>query len=136
MAESEVVKKRKVLVVDDEGGIREPLVHFLESVKSFDVIAWAVNGEDAIRLVETELSFGGFDLIITDVNMPILSGLELVKEIRTNYNEYQRFIVMSGGFSEKDKGILARFGLSDYALAKPFSKDQLLVMITKVLSEG
>ncbi|PJE59140.1 MAG: hypothetical protein COU83_00345, partial [Candidatus Portnoybacteria bacterium CG10_big_fil_rev_8_21_14_0_10_40_22] len=62
-----MVKQMKVLVVDDDRVARETLIHILESVDRFDVIAWAKNGEDAI---ESLAAFaGGFDLIITDINM-------------------------------------------------------------------
>ncbi|PIU75451.1 MAG: hypothetical protein COS76_00755 [Candidatus Portnoybacteria bacterium CG06_land_8_20_14_3_00_39_12] len=128
-----MVKQMKVLVVDDDRVARETLIHILESVDRFDVIAWAKNGEDAI---ESLAAFaGGFDLIITDINMPIMGGLQLIKEVRANYNSCQKFIVVSGGLSQKDRGVLAEFDLSGHILAKPYNIDRLIVMIDKVLSE-
>jgi CheY-like chemotaxis protein len=69
-------KKMSVLVVDDDESIRELCRKALTN-HDLDVTA-AENGEDALKKIQRRM----FDIVLTDLSLPIVSGLELLKEIR------------------------------------------------------
>lgn len=84
---------KRILVVDDEAGIRNLLFDVLSS-EGFNVTL-AKDGQDSLD----QLKKGRFDLLITDINMPRLDGIELLKRMK-KAGRRERVIVMSGS-SEK-----------------------------------
>ena len=119
----------KILIAEDERDIRE-LISFTLEYESYDVIVTA-NGEDALEMVYKERP----DLILLDVRMPRMDGYEvcrrIVKDVMIQHIPVA-FISAKGQQSEVDEGMGA--GAVDYLL-KPFSRDQLLGMVAKLLSE-
>jgi len=112
--------QEKILVIDDEKGIRETLTEIL-SLVGYDVIT-ATNGLDGIKFAETQFP----DLIICDIMMPGIDGYEVAKRVRDNSDMVAvPFLFLSAKASNKDfrKGLGA--GADDY-LVKPFGSKELV----------
>lgn len=112
-----VLLKPKVLLVDDEAGLRELARVYLEN-SGFDVIE-ASNGLEA----EAELNNGAFDLIILDIMMPKLDGLTLCRRIRSSYHDLPILLLTAKG-EEVDRLLGFEYGADDYVV-KPFSPREL-----------
>ena len=119
----------KILIAEDERDIRE-LISFTLEYEGYDVIVTA-NGEDALEMVYKERP----DLVLLDVRMPRMDGYEVCRRIVNDVTIQHipvAFISAKGQQSEIDEGMDA--GAVDYLL-KPFSRDQLLGMVVRLLSE-
>ena len=119
----------KILIAEDERDIRE-LISFTLEYEDYDVIVTA-NGEDALEMVYKERP----DLVLLDVRMPRMDGYEVCRRIVNDVTIQHipvAFISAKGQQSEIDEGLSA--GAVDYLL-KPFSRDQLLGMVARLLSE-
>lgn len=117
-----------ILVVDDSNAMRSLLVSTIEQLGSFRIVQ-AANGFEALRLLPREK----IDLILTDINMPEINGLELLSFVRNNpiYRAVPVIIISTEG-SKKDieKGI--SLGANDY-LVKPFAPERLLELVKSLL---
>jgi DNA-binding NtrC family response regulator len=114
----------KILVVDDEEIIRESLSYVLK--KEGYVVEEAVNGKEAYSKIKEET----FDLVISDLEMPVMKGTELLEEVK-KLNIKTSVIVITA-FGSLDTAIKAlRSGASDYIL-KPVEFDELLVKIRRL----
>lgn len=112
-------KIKKILVVDDESAIREVVREYL-TMMDFEV-GLAENGHEALkRLHDNE-----FDLVITDLMMPKMSGIEMIHTIRKTM-ENQPVILLSG--SDID-GMTVSNDAFTKLLKKPFSFDELMKTI-------
>jgi len=113
----------KILYAEDEADIRVLLTSLLSSyVKA---VVPVQNGQEAIEMLEKE----SFDIVITDINMPILNGLELCEIAKNSFPDLP-FIITSA-YSEVDMLLKAiDLGVSQYVL-KPVKKDKLLKAISK-----
>lgn len=119
----------KILIAEDERDIRE-LISFTLEYEGYDVIVTA-NGEDALEMVYKERP----DLVLLDVRMPRMDGYEVCRRIVNDVTIQHipvAFISAKGQQSEIDEGMGA--GAVEYLL-KPFSRDQLLGMVVRLLSE-
>lgn len=114
----------KILIVDDEKSIRNLVRSYLES-DSYSVLE-ADNGEKAVRLVREQTP----DLVVLDVGMPVLDGIEALREIRTFSDVY--VVMLTARAEELDKLIGLSVGADDY-LTKPFSPRELVARIKAVL---
>ncbi|MBN1627060.1 MAG: response regulator [Deltaproteobacteria bacterium] len=103
----------KVLVVDDEEDIRVLLSTFLITA-GYDVVT-AKDGEEGIRLFDQS----GFDIVITDLAMPLYDGNEVARYIRNNVRRIP-VIGISGTPEDMDRDIF------DIVLEKPFSLEELI----------
>lgn len=112
----------KVLIVDDEPFIRQGLKILINwNQYGFEVAGEAANGKEAVELMKSNV----FDLVITDIKMPQMDGLELIEYTREHLSGKVGFIILSG-FYEFDYAKKAiRFGVVDYVL-KPIQKDELV----------
>jgi len=120
--------ENRVLVVDDERDIRDFLFKALTRIAGFQVDL-AENGEEALKKIEKEK----FDLVLTDLKMPSVDGLQLITEISRSKPEI--LTVLMTGHGSIDSAIEAmKRGASDY-LTKPLNIDELIVRLRKVLSE-
>lgn len=117
-------KRSKVLVIDDEDQIRRALKSIL-SVRHYEVIL-ASNGEEGLDLAIDNSP----DLIVLDLSLPDMSGMEVCKELRTWYNG--PILVLSVRSGDTDKINALDFGADDY-LTKPFSAGELLARIRALL---
>lgn len=122
------VTPKTVLIVDDSRAMRSMLVSTIESINHYHVVE-ASTGFEALRLLPRER----VDLILTDINMPDINGLELLSYLRNNPN-YQDIpvIIISTEGSQKDidKGKL--LGANDYVV-KPFDPVRLQALIKQYL---
>lgn len=122
----------RVLIVDDSAATRAFVTSILEAIDGCAVTATA-NGFEALKV----LPRGEFDLIITDINMPDINGLELIHFIKKipDYQEVPLFIISTeGGERDREKGL--SLGANEY-LVKPFSPDDLETLVRKYLqAEG
>lgn len=109
--------KPKVLLVDDEAGLRELVRVYLEK-SDFNVIE-ASNGLEAEKALATE----DFDLLILDVMMPKLDGLTLCKRLRLARNDVPILLLTAKG-EETDRLLGFECGVDDYVV-KPFSPREL-----------
>ncbi|QJC51105.1 response regulator transcription factor [Paenibacillus albicereus] len=103
----------KVMLVDDEGYARQGLKTMIDwKGCGYEVCGEAEDGEEALRLIG-ELSP---DLVITDIRMPEVSGLELIRSVREQGNERVKFIIVSGygDFAYAQQAI--KFGVRDFIL--------------------
>lgn len=116
-----------VLVVDDEAIIREGLKRILEH-KGYNV-ASSASGQHALECMQNE----NFGLVITDLKMPGMSGMEVLKAIKVLQPEVPVIIIT--GYSTVDTAVEAmKNGAFDY-IAKPFTPDQILEKVSKALEQ-
>jgi two-component system, NtrC family, response regulator AtoC len=116
-----------ILVVDDDADMREWVKEELES-EGFKVET-APGGRAGVERVKQ----GGVDVVVSDVKMPDLDGLDLLREIREV--DPSPFVIVVTGFGSIDTAIRAvKLGAYDY-ITKPFKIDQLLLSIDKALAE-
>jgi DNA-binding response OmpR family regulator len=118
------VPTNKILIVDDEKSIRNLVRSYLES-DSYSVLE-ADNGESAVRLVREQKP----DLVVLDVGMPALDGIEALRQIRGFSDVY--VVMLTARAEEVDKLIGLSVGADDY-LTKPFSPRELVARIKAVL---
>ena len=118
----------KILVADDEYWIRENLRNLLDwHEHSFVFLEPAEDGEQALEVILAEQP----DIVITDINMPFLSGIELIEKVHGEYPEIV-FIALSG-YSDYDNVRSALVaGATDYLL-KPISKVDMLEILAKAV---
>jgi len=119
------MEKHTILVVDDESAQRLILSGHLKQ-KGFKVLE-AVSGEDAFKIVNDKL----VDIIITDFKMPGLSGLDLLKKVKTNNPEIAIVIVTAFGTIETAVQAMKE-GAYDY-LTKPVDLDELDILIKRIV---
>jgi DNA-binding NtrC family response regulator len=115
---------QRIAVVDDEQIIRESLSFILK--KEGYNVEEAVNGKDALAKHEAN----PFDIIITDIEMPEMKGVDLLKQIRQRTP--QTMVVIITAFGSVETAVLAlREGAADYIL-KPINFDDLLYRVKKL----
>ncbi|MBI3651555.1 MAG: response regulator [Acidobacteria bacterium] len=112
-----------LLVVDDSATFRQLLCMSLTRVEGITQanITQAADGEEALKKVEE----GNFDLVLTDINMPRMTGLEFVRKVRTELKrDTLPIIIISTKGSEQEIETGMQMGASGY-LSKPISTTQL-----------
>lgn len=118
---------KTVLVVDDSLSIREAVSYTLQA-EGFAVIK-ADNGKNALK----NLTGNAVDLIITDLHMPEMDGIELTKEIR-KLNEFSHTpILLLTTESQVSKKMEAKQAGATGWIVKPFESERLIAVIKKVL---
>ncbi len=119
--------KEVILVVDDSPDTLEVLQRNLESQGY--VVFTALNASDAIRLLEST----DVDLVVTDLKMPGVSGLELVRHVRENLKDTE--VMMITGYASVQGAVKAvKSGAEEY-LAKPFTDEELLGAVRRSLGK-
>lgn len=108
--------------------MRALIVATLEAMDDFEIVE-AENGFEALRILPREK----VDLVITDINMPDINGLELVKFVRSNpqYKTTPLLIISTEG-SEKDREKGLALGADAY-LIKPFQPEELQGLVNQLL---
>ena len=120
----------RILIIDDEEEIREILKMHLESA-GYKVIE-AEDGEDGINKMREGSNLLQVGLIITDIRMPKVNGVEAIDYLRTNAPS--KPILVLTGYPDTDLAIsLLKKGVKEY-LVKPIDKKVLLEKVKKVLS--
>jgi two-component system response regulator FixJ len=117
---------KKILVVDDEDCVAS-MMRLMLSDAGFQTET-ARSGEDAVLLIKSALSANcTFDIVITDICMPGISGIQLVEELRRDGLDVP-VVAMSGAFDDEALTRLSRHGCSVF-LSKPFERTTLLEAI-------
>lgn len=119
---------RRILVTEDSPTMRSLLIATIESCGDYEVVE-ASSGFEALRLLPREK----VDLIITDINMPDINGLELISYVRKNasYTDTPLFIISTEG-REKDVEKGLSLGANEY-LVKPIDPKRLQALIFKYI---
>jgi two-component system, chemotaxis family, chemotaxis protein CheY len=119
------------LVVEDSPPMRKMIVFALSRIRELRVVE-ADDGVDALRRIASTK----FDIIITDINMPILDGLKLVKRLRADeaYREVPIIIITTEG-AEEDRQRALALGANAY-ITKPIQAPQVIEMVREVLGLG
>lgn len=118
----------KVLIVEDSPTIRSLIVSTLETAGDF-IFFETGSGFEALKILPRER----FDLIITDINMPDINGLELVSFVKNSdlYKSIPLFIISTEG-SRQDVAKGLALGADEY-IVKPFKPDELQKTVLKYL---
>ncbi len=118
--------KKRMLIVDDEPSIRLILEHYFSL--SYRVVAKG-NGKEAIMWLEEG---NEVDVIIADYDMPLMNGLDFIRQIRA-HALYHRvpLVILSGRDESKDKIKCLKEGADDYMI-KPFNPEELEVRLSAI----
>lgn len=119
--------KGKILVVDDEKSMREILDIFLRN-EGYGVAA-ADNGKSALEILKHDF----FDLVITDMKMPKVGGLELLKNIKETFPDTVVVIITAFGTTESAVEAM-KLGAFDY-ITKPFQMDDIRLVVKNALEK-
>lgn len=119
----------KILVVDDEAPVRDIVRKGLSQMGGYSVEV-AQNGVEAIEKIEQDV----FDLVLTDLKMPEMDGIELLKTIKGTRPEVMVILMTAYGSIETAVEAM-RIGANDY-ITKPVDLNELLIHISKAQKEG
>jgi len=123
------MESMKILVVDDEASIREMIKKGLSQMGGYSVKV-AQNGAEAIEKIEKDI----FDLVLTDLKMPEMDGLELLKTIEGTRPEVM--VILMTVFGSIETAVEAmRIGANDY-VTRPIDLNELILHISKVQKES
>jgi len=117
-----------ILVVEDSAAMRSFVRACLEELDGCEVLL-ASNGFEALRVLPRRR----YDLIVTDINMPDINGLELIRFVRVS--ELHRdtpIVIISTDRGEKDRERALALGANEYVI-KPFSAEQLRGIVQRQL---
>lgn len=119
---------KSVITVDDSGTMRK-MVSFTLKTAGYDV-AEANDGMEALNMLQSH----SFDLVISDVNMPNLDGIELTRRLRSQSKFASTPIILLTTESDPGKKADGKAAGATGWIVKPFNQDQLLAVVSKVLS--
>jgi two-component system response regulator PilR (NtrC family) len=117
----------KILIVDDEQSMRDFLSIMLKK-EGYDVVS-AENGQDAVKAVQNDI----FDLVISDVKMPVMDGIGVLKAVKDLSPE--TVVIMITAYATTETAVEAmKLGAYDY-ITKPFKVDEIKLVIEKALEK-
>lgn len=119
----------KILVVDDSSTMRRIIVNTLGKI-GYSNISQAGDGREALNVLERE---GGVDLIVTDWNMPTMSGLEFVQHVRKN-DKTTPILMVTTNATKEDVIEALKAGVNHYVV-KPMTPETLHEKINQILSK-
>ena len=123
------MESMKILVVDDEAHVREMIRKGLSQLGGYNVEV-AQNGVEAIEKIEKDV----FDLVLTDLKMPEMDGLELLKTIKGTRPEVMVILITAFGSIETAVEAMKN-GANDY-ITKPIDLNELLIHVSKAQKES
>jgi len=123
------VETKRVLIVDDSPTMRQLLVYAVKRLPGV-AISEAANGVDGLKKITSER----FDLIFTDINMPVMDGLKLVSLVRKDpaLKEVPIVVISTEG-AEEDRSRAFALGANDY-ITKPVQSPQVQEVARRLLS--
>ena len=119
---------KKILITEDSPTMRSLIISTIAALGDFEIVE-AANGFEALRILPQEK----VDLVITDINMPDINGLELVSFVKSNpnYRSIPLFIISTEGRDrDREKGLALG---ADAYLVKPFEPEELQALIQRYL---
>jgi two-component system, chemotaxis family, chemotaxis protein CheY len=117
-----------ILIVDDSNTMRQMVAYTLESAGH--TVTEAIDAASALQLTNS----ANFDLVITDVNMPGMNGLELVRQLRQQVSLKTKPILVLTTEAGADKKSLGRQAGATGWIIKPFDPQSLLEILPRVLN--
>jgi len=121
----------RVLVVDDSRVMRAYVRGALMESLECDVVE-AASGFEALRLLPRD----AYDIVVTDINMPDINGLELIRFVRSSERHRDvPIIIISTQASERDHERAMELGADQY-LVKPFQPEEIVAMVSSLLPGG
>ena len=124
--------KGKILVVDDEEDVRDVIRLHLESA-GYNILE-AVDGEDAIKSLREEDNMINVGVILCDIRMPKVNGIECIDFLRKEAPGIP--VVVVTGYPDTERAAnLMKKGIKDY-LVKPVEKSKLLDTVKEIISRG
>jgi DNA-binding NtrC family response regulator len=120
-------RRERILVVDDSADAREVLNRNL-SAEGYSVMT-APGVPEAIRILESE----SLDMVITDLKMPRVGGIELIKHVRARSREIG--VIMITGYASVESAVTAVKEGAEHYLAKPFTDAELLTAVRETLAK-
>jgi len=124
----ELIKTLKVLYVEDEIALRDITSSSIESIIKELVVA--DNGKEGLEKFQNE----EFDLIITDLSMPVMDGISMIKEIRKLNQTIPIVVTTAFGSQNEEVAKLEKIGMSAYIM-KPVDVMKLLQTIDKSIAQ-
>ncbi len=119
----------RALVVDDSLALRRSVMYALQRLTEI-VCVEAQDGAEALK----KFSQGRFDIVLTDINMPVLDGLKLISHLRSDEaNAHVPIIVITTESAEEDRERALKLGANAY-LVKPVQAQVVLDTVKKLLS--
>ncbi len=120
--------KKKVLIADDNKDFRDILVEVLSTCDDLEVVGLAKDGVEALELMEREQP----DLILLDIIMPHLDGLEVLERMNDMSGNLPKVIILSAVGQDKITQKALKLG-AEYYVVKPFDFDVFIKRIREVL---
>lgn len=123
--------EHKILIIEDSPTMRQLIAFALKRLQGVRIVE-ASDGVDGLK----KLSSDRFDLILTDINMPIMDGLKLVSLVRNdaNYRSTPIVVITTEGAQEDRERALA-LGANDY-ITKPIQANRILDLARSLLKAG
>jgi len=118
--------QHRILLADDNEKLRRSITHILEEV-GYSVVGVA-SGTEALQILNSSAEF---DLLITDLVMPDMEGLELITRLRTSHPKLG-IVAISGTFEGKFLPVARCLGVKE-TLEKPFKRAELLAVVKSAL---
>ncbi len=116
------------LVVEDSPMMRQLLVFALARIRGLQVTE-ADDGVDALR----KLANSRFDIIVTDINMPIMDGLKLIRRVRTDaIHQATPIVVITTDGAQEDRNRALQLGANAY-ITKPIQAPQVIATVRELL---
>jgi len=125
----------KILLVEDEIFMRKGIIKLIDWGRlGFEIAYEAGNGQEALEILKNEK----VDVIITDIKMPVMDGIELIKKISEKFENKPPIIIISGYNEFEFAKAAIKYGVNDYLL-KPIDENELIQTLekikTRILSE-
>jgi len=117
----------KKIVLADDNSILAKLLQFKLEKEGYQLLI-ATNGKEAVNLIEDNRP----DMILTDIMMPFISGLEVISHVRNKLEMKTPIVVFSAAGQEEMVLSAFNLGATDF-MSKPFSPNELIIRIKRLL---
>ncbi len=122
----------RILIVDDHGTLRKSMADFLRRQEGIDEVREAANGVDALKCLHE----GRFDILVTDIVMPMMDGYMLLEELRRQQITPQPRIIVASALGRDDFITRAVELGAQFYMVKPFEPEHLLNHIRELADGG
>lgn len=127
-----MTQQKNILIAEDDANIALAVKTLLRKPTNGANITTVTDGQEALEYLQQ----GNYDLLISDWNMPRLSGNELLAEVRANVATAQLpFLMLSARSDVADAVSSSGAGATEY-IAKPFDNAELVALVVKLLAES